>query len=267
MTAALTSPQEITAADSIFERILVGVDGSALSFDACRQAVLLAEPGAAIEAAAVSLYPAAVAEALGVHELAVTLERDAGSVLLAAQQILPMTAELRQLHGLTVDALLEEAKRVRPTLLAIGAPEHSRAEEIVFGGVGGELLHHAPCSVLLARPVPDETSFPRSIVVGLDGSVEAERAYEVALKLARRRHSAVQGVVALGGKRIDLAKVAHRHPGVDASEAAPVPALVEASACADLVVVGSRGLHGPRALGSVSERIAHQAACSVLVVR
>ena len=36
---------------------------------------------------------------------------------------------------------------------------------------------------------------------------------------------------------------------------------------ADLLVVGSRGLHGVRALGSVSERVAHRAPCSVLVVR
>jgi nucleotide-binding universal stress UspA family protein len=35
----------------------------------------------------------------------------------------------------------------------------------------------------------------------------------------------------------------------------------------DLVVIGSRGLHGLKALGSISERVAHQAECSVLVVR
>jgi nucleotide-binding universal stress UspA family protein len=39
------------------------------------------------------------------------------------------------------------------------------------------------------------------------------------------------------------------------------------SADADLLVVGSRGLDGFRALGSVSERVAHEASCSVLVVR
>jgi nucleotide-binding universal stress UspA family protein len=31
--------------------------------------------------------------------------------------------------------------------------------------------------------------------------------------------------------------------------------------------MGSRGLHGLRSLGSVSERVAHDAGCSVLVVR
>lgn len=47
----------------------------------------------------------------------------------------------------------------------------------------------------------------------------------------------------------------------------PVRALVGASGIVDLVVVGSRGLHGLKALGSVSERVAHEAEGSVLVVR
>jgi nucleotide-binding universal stress UspA family protein len=46
-----------------------------------------------------------------------------------------------------------------------------------------------------------------------------------------------------------------------------VPALVAASQEADLLVVASRGLRGVRALGSVSERVAHQAHCSLLVYR
>ena len=36
---------------------------------------------------------------------------------------------------------------------------------------------------------------------------------------------------------------------------------------ADLLVLGSRGLTGVHALGSVSERAAHRAGCSVLVIR
>jgi nucleotide-binding universal stress UspA family protein len=47
----------------------------------------------------------------------------------------------------------------------------------------------------------------------------------------------------------------------------PVAALVATAAGADLLVVGSRGLHGLKALGSVSERVAHQAHSSVLIVR
>lgn len=268
MTAPRTArPSADLTQPSVFERILVGVDGGKLSFDACRQASLLASPETAIEAATVTLFPPVTAAALGAHELAADLEETAGSALLVAGQILGPHAELRRLEGITVEALLEEVKRTKATLLAIGAPEHPRVEEIVFGGVGGELLHQARCSVLVARPAPDERRFPRSIVVGLDGSKQAERAYAVARAIAARRHSTVQSVVALGGKRVALGEIAKRHRGVETSPAAPVPALVAASDCADLLVVGSRGLHGPRALGSVSERVAHSAPCSVFVVR
>jgi nucleotide-binding universal stress UspA family protein len=252
---------------SIFKRVLVGVDGTKESLDACRQAAQLAEPQTAVEAAVVSLFPPAAARALGVYDLAERLERTASSALSAAAQILGPQAELRRLEGLTVEALLEEVKRIQATLLAIGTENHARLQEIVFGGVAGELLHQAPCAVLIARPVPDTSKFPREIVVGIDGSDEAEHAFEVARSLATRRHSTFRSVVARGGKRVRLAEIASRHPRIDAVTAAPVPALVEASSVADLLVVGSRGLHGVRALGSVSERVAHQAACSVLVVR
>lgn len=249
---------------SIFERILVGVDGTKESLDACRQAGVLAEPHTAIEAATVSLFPPG---ALGGSELDIRLDSTADAALSAAEQILGQRAELRRLHGLTVEALLEEVKRTRATLLAIGTEGHRRIGEIVLGGIAGELVHKAHCAVLVARPVPALDTFPREIVVGVDGSDEAEFAFEAARDLARRRHSTLRSVVGLGGKHVDLGEIASLHPKVEASDAAAVTALVEASASADLLVVGSRGLHGPRALGSVSERAAHQAACSVLVVR
>lgn len=266
---AQQAPTHTAALDrqSIFERVLVGVDGTKESLDACRQAAQLAEPKATVEAAVVSPFPPAAATALGVDDLAERLERTASSALSAAADILGPRAELLRLEGLTVETLLDEAKRIKATLLAIGTEDHPRFQEIVVGGVAGELLHQAPCAVLIARPVPDTSTFPREIVVGIDGSDEAERAFEVACGLATRRHSTLRSVVAHGGKRVDLALVTRRHPHAEHLAAAPVPALVEAAACADLLIVGSRGLHGIRALGSVSERVAHHAACSVLVVR
>jgi nucleotide-binding universal stress UspA family protein len=253
--------------DSIFDRILIGVDGTKESLDACRQAARLAEPQAAVEAAVVSLFPPAAATALGVDDLAESLQRTAHSALSAAAQILGPRADLRRLEGLTVDALLAEVKRVQASLLAIGTEDHRRLQEIVLGGIAGELLHRAPCAVLVARPVPDTSAFPREIVVGIDGSDEAERALDVARGLATRRHSTLRSVVATGGKRVDCEEIVKHHPHIDVAAQRPVPALAEASATADLLVVGSRGLHGPRALGSVSERVAHEAPCSVLVVR
>jgi nucleotide-binding universal stress UspA family protein len=43
--------------------------------------------------------------------------------------------------------------------------------------------------------------------------------------------------------------------------------LLEAAREAHLLIVGNRGVTGLRALGSVSERVAHHAPCSLLVVR
>jgi nucleotide-binding universal stress UspA family protein len=261
------APALVRASESIFDRILVCVDGTKESLEACRQAHELAEPESTVEAAFASLYPPAAASALGVDDLAERLDRAATSSLSAAARIVGPHAELRRLHGFPVDALLDEAERARATLLAIGTHEHRRLEEIVLGGVAGELQHRAPCAVLLARPVPDLATFPREIVVGVDGSQQAELALAVARTIASHRHSRLRRVVASRGKHIDLGPIARRHPRIEFVPAAPVPALVGASACADLLVVGSRGLHGVRALGSVSERVAHGAPCSVLVVR
>ena len=266
-TTPHTSKWTTRAVLPVFERILVGVDGTQESLEACRQAARLAEPDAIVEAAISSVFPPETALALGVPDVADRLGHTATSALAEASEILGPDAELRRVHGLTVDALVDEVKRMRATLLVIGTHGHSRVEEIVFGGVAGELLHQAPCAVLVARPVSDLAAFPREIVVGIDGSEEAERAFDVACRLAARRHSTLRSVVALGGKRVNLAEVARRHRRVQDLAAAPVPALVEAASSADLLVVGSRGMHGIRALGSVSERVAHEAACSVLAVR
>ncbi len=252
---------------SVFDRILVGVDGSKQGFDACRQAARLAERDSAREAATVLQLTPLAATALRAGLLEDELEQAAGACLAIAGHALGPHAEVRKLYGLVVPQLLEEARRLDATLLAIGSHDHPRLEEILLGGAAGELLHQAPCTVLLARPVPNVATFPTDIVVGVDGSEEAERACEVAAGLAARFHSTLHRVVALGGKAVDFDLVQERHPEVEGAAAAPVPALVEAAACADLLVVGSRGLHGFRALGSVSERVAHRAGCSVLVVR
>jgi nucleotide-binding universal stress UspA family protein len=78
----------------------------------------------------------------------------------------------------------------------------------------------------------------------------------------------VRAIAATGRPRhADLELVRRIEPDFEQHAASPVVALVEASEAADIVVVGSRGLRGIRALGSVSERVAHEAHCPVLVVR
>jgi nucleotide-binding universal stress UspA family protein len=150
------------------------------------------------------------------------------------------------------------------TLVALGSHGTGRLAGIALGSVATTLVHSAPCSVLVARG--DGTWFPRSIVVGHDGSPEAVAAADVAAGLARRFGSHVRTLAATDGRPLDVDGLTSAGL-VEFVDRTPVDALVEASRDADLVVVGSRGLRGVRALASVSERVAHQAACSVLVVR
>jgi nucleotide-binding universal stress UspA family protein len=77
----------------------------------------------------------------------------------------------------------------------------------------------------------------------------------------------VRALVATKGGHADLELVRRIAPAFEAHRDHPVPLLVAASKHAGLVVVGSRGLRGLRALGSVSERVGHHAESPVLVVR
>jgi nucleotide-binding universal stress UspA family protein len=138
---------------------------------------------------------------------------------------------------------------------------------IVLGSVATTAVHDASCSVLVARPLSDAERFPRAIVVGVDGSEESARAAEVARALAARLGSEVRVVVAEGGKGVDSAAVDRIAPEAEVVPGKPVDVLLAAADDADLVVLGHRGLHGVKALGSVGERVVHRASCSVLVVR
>ena len=170
------------------------------------------------------------------------------------------------LRGTPVAKLLEELERDEDTLISIGSSGTGRLLGIVEGAVATELIHRAPSSVLVARQAKD--GFPRRIVVGVDGSVESAAAYAVARYLAERFDAELHPLVAWGGKGANERLVAAITDGEhEDRHEAPARALTDAAERADLVVVGSRGLHGLRALGSVSERVAHDASCSTLVVR
>jgi nucleotide-binding universal stress UspA family protein len=120
--------------------------------------------------------------------------------------------------------------------------------------------------VLLARK-PHFGPFPASILCGVDGSDQSLVAAEVANDVAERFGAELVFVAATGGKPVDFERIRKLGSDVIEDDRRPVEALVDLSGEADLLVVGSRGLHGPAALGSVSERVAHRAASSVLVVR
>jgi nucleotide-binding universal stress UspA family protein len=259
--------EEAARRRSPFARIVVGVDGTEAGVEACRQAARLVEPDGWLELVAAVNFGEAALTGWFAPRAADNLQRDADNALAAARAVAGKRATERLLNGPATRSLLQAIEDEGATLVALGTHGHSRASEIVLGGCSGELLHSAPCAVLIARPPIAEGLFPRALVVGIDGSREGDEAYLVAQQLGHRFEIPLRTVTALGGKGVDLPAAHLRTPFVEAIDDEPVPALVRASENADLLVVGSRGRHGIRALGSVSERVAHRARCSVLVVR
>lgn len=229
---------------AVFARVLAGVDGSDAGLEAARQAARLVAPGGTLELARAIYLIDANLQDWPQERVAATLEREGGPALRAAASRAGRRAETRLLNGPPKQALLEEAARLRATLIVVGTHEHTRLSELLIGGVAGPLLREAACSVLIARPARSEERFPLSVAVGIDGPPGPPAASTVGEYLGARFGASVRAV-----------------------DGGSVAVLVDASRSADLVVVGCRDLRGLRAVGSVSERVAHHAHCSVLVVR
>ncbi len=263
-----------TSAPCLFARVACAIDGSPEALEAARQALQLAPEEAAVvllSAPAAHLLDSvgaasAVAPPLPDHRSEARERLDqAVSTLGQAARL-----ETRLLDGPVIPAVLEALTQEGATLVALGSHGRRRATGILVGSVATALLHDAPCSVLLSRPPAEPERFPHSVAVGFDGSAHSERALTVARGLAARLAIPLSVVIARGDKHNDAGAEHAARAGVAEHDIVedkrgPVDALTHVET--DLLVVGSRGLHGSRALGSVSERVAHRAQCSVLVVR
>jgi nucleotide-binding universal stress UspA family protein len=255
---------------SIFRRVVVGIDGSPEGIEAARQAALLCDGEVTLVAAWELAPPIIGGTGTRVpYYLDEDLQqRQAERALQQVRAEIDTLASVpgRAAQGFAWDVLIKEAELTRGTLVAVGNHGVGRMRGIVVGSTATEIIHKAPCSVLVARAASER--FPTRIVVGIDGSPESAAAYAAARYLAQRFEAELWPVVAHGGKGVDERAIPnivdYRH---EDSPDEPVTALVAAAAEADLVVLGSRGLHGLTALGSVSERVAHRARCSTLIVR
>lgn len=269
--ASFGSVQEVDRATSFgFRRVVVGIDGSRESYEAARQALALADDDATADL--VTAY---------VPFVPLTGMTGAGAPTYLDEERLRAAAEQTVDHavaeidgrargyaraGVPWDALIDAAGGASGGLLAVASHGTGRFAGIVFGSVATEIVHKSPVSVLVARDAGP--GFPRRIVVGVDGSASSLTAFELAKGLSSRFGARLFPAVACGGKGVDAAGVAAIiGDRFDILDDPPARGLVAAAANADLLVVGGRGLHGLRALGSVSERVAHAAPCSVLIVR
>jgi nucleotide-binding universal stress UspA family protein len=203
--------------------------------------------------------------------------------------------------GIPVDALLGVLTDAE--LVVVGSRGLGAFTELLVGSTSLQLATYAPCPVVVVRSseyVPPGAEAGR-VVVGVDGSSGSAQALEFAFQEASLRGCGltavyaweVPSVEAYGWLRVpppenilpvyerdarrvlaeSLAGWTEKFPDVDvhrlAVHAAPVAALVAASAGAEVVVVGSRGMGGFRSLliGSVGHGVLHHAHCPVAVVR
>lgn len=253
---------------SAFARTVVGVDGTDWGFEALRQALVLAPVGNPIVRAVTALDTApAIRTGFQAAHFAQLLEDEASHARDEAETILggKPGCSAHVVRGKPVDVLRRERDGLQATLLALGGRRSSRFLGIMLGDTGTELVHDAACSALLACPSRDGEWRPRKVVVGLDSSNYARGALKVADEVASIHGGEVEVISATGGKAIERgAEWSDRVQTWDPAH--PVAALVERSRHADLIVVGSRGLHGVGSIGSVSERVAHQAHCTALIV-
>jgi nucleotide-binding universal stress UspA family protein len=237
-----------------FARVICAIDATRESLEAARQSAQLMAPTGRLTLVSV------------VVDTVFEPETAQQALIRAADEVRSLhNADTRLLLGPPAELLLEQIVRTGATLAAVGIHSASRTGAILLGGSAADVLFQAPCSVLVARPPVFPGRFPGQIVVGVDGSPQSLTALEVATRLRDRLGSTLRVLAARGGKGIAMASLGAEDITIEPD--APVTVLVNAAQDADLVVVGSRGLHGVRTLGSVSERVAYQAACSVLVVR
>jgi nucleotide-binding universal stress UspA family protein len=184
-------------------------------------------------------------------------------------------------------------------LVVLGARGQGGFPGLRAGSVNVQVARHAHCPVVVthADPTGAATESGGQIVVGVDGSAGSDAALAFAFAEAARRQVPVHAVHAWDPDSLltaayvsetDLARLREasrektaewlrqhtaRYSGVDVSielvHGGPASALMEASAHAALLVLGSRG-HGGFAtllLGSVTDTLLHHASCPLVIVR
>ena len=259
-----------------FRRILCGVHDERSSQEAARQAVAMGLGGGTVDFVAVSGRPEP-----GVAGVPLSPERadlalaDARAV--AAQPDIPVTT--RRIDDPSPARRLLELSAEHDLLVVGGHRHHSRVEAMVLGETAG-VLHRAAIPVLVARAYDTEAGRPAHVLAATSAQRDDRETVRVAAELARR-HGARLTVLHVSDhasweERRELesqsatAGALHGKPPVQLLEPGrPVHGILEiAHSHADtLVVTGAHRPGGSAALGSVSERVAARAHCSVLVLR
>ncbi len=245
------------------ERIVVGVDGSPGSLHTLDWAAEEAER-ADTELTAILAWPFGELAADELSDVR-TMSSELKDRVAASHPTLKMRCVVYEDYPAV--ALIEASKDA--DLLVLGSRGHGGFVGLLLGSIGQHCLNHAPCSVVIVRPQEDrepQNQVRPRVVVGVDGSDDANLALEWAVDEALRRGAGLEvvgcwvyprastylfaadvGVPEAAEEEVAaaVAHVAEVAPdlSVQARSCEDPPALVlaEASRTADLVVVGSAG--------------------------
>jgi nucleotide-binding universal stress UspA family protein len=154
------NPRE-TKGDGLFDRIVVGTDGSDTAGEAVRQAIGLAKlsggrlvivaafepvPQTRVREEAAEL-PGDVAHAVGPREdVNVILDSAVGLAKRDGVEAEPYPRE-----GDPADAILDVAEESNADLIVVGNKGMTGAKRFLLGSVPNKVSHHAPCSVYIVR--------------------------------------------------------------------------------------------------------------------
>lgn len=208
------------------------------------------------------------------------------------------TIDTQEREGHPDEEILNACQDLSADLLTVGAKGTSGLARFFLGGVTARVMRYAPCSVLIARP--EKTSI-RRVVMALDGSESSRAAADFLLAFPLPAEAKVQLLTVLpprspypphygpasmphGGDEFTVIRDLSVHKGyflgagrqasTHVEEGDPAASLLDYAEKknSDLIVLGSHGSSLPERfhrflLGSVSEKVARYAPCSILLVK
>ncbi|WP_227999566.1 universal stress protein [Nocardia australiensis] len=282
-------------------QIIAAVDGSASSY----QAVAWAAVDAALHHCRLRIVTSVAIPDFGpdrtLAESDIEWLRRNGERILAEATLVAHQAALGEELELATEVMFVSIiptlilRSARARMLVVGTSGVGAFQRGLLGSVGTALTHHAHCpvAVIHENSALDPVSVGKPVLVGVDGSENSVPAIELAFEEASRREV---GLTALhtwsDASGIDLphsgweaareseqtrlaehmAGYRDRYPDVPVLRILkldkPVRALLDASANAQLLVVGSHGRGGfaSMMLGSTSKALLHTVECPMIVV-
>jgi len=201
--------------------------------------------------------------------------------------------------------ILRQADEWLADLIVVGSHGISVTERLLIGSVSQRVMTHAACSVRVARERRDAQSAPLRLIIGFDGSTDAEAAVREVVARPWPQDTEVRVVTAVDQRMLSAvaARVLKLRPSSEAGDSGdhhawlakmtesaserlqaaglrttsliaqgePKRVLLESARdwSADCIFLGATGLSGLRRLliGSASSTVTAHAPCTVEVVR